>query len=120
MIVMLVLIANCHVSLNEKSGPDTSQTTMTPTASANVRGRPQKREAFFANCEYQATLRIQARYWVSGVSDCATHSIVSATSLLGVAETSCAGVPSRNNTCGQHPSDISVATLGRVDCIWIA
>ena len=54
MMVVPVLMTSCHVSLNPKSGPVAIQTTMTATARAKVRGRPQKCEAAFAKPEYQA------------------------------------------------------------------
>jgi hypothetical protein len=40
MIVVPVLMTSCHVSLNPNKGPVTSQTRMTLTAKAKVRGLP--------------------------------------------------------------------------------
>lgn len=48
MMVVPVLITNCQVSLNLNSGPVMIHTAITPTANANVRGRPQNREADLA------------------------------------------------------------------------
>jgi hypothetical protein len=58
MIVVPVLMTNCHVSLNPKMGPVMIHTAMIVTAQVNTRGRPQKCAADFANREYQAALRI--------------------------------------------------------------
>src|SRR5688572_14070934 len=52
-IVVAVLITSCQVSLKPNSGPLTPQSTMIAIAPANTYGRPQKREACFANLEYQ-------------------------------------------------------------------
>jgi len=38
--VVPVLITSCQVSLKSKSGPVTTQATITRTASVNVAGRP--------------------------------------------------------------------------------
>jgi hypothetical protein len=53
MIVVPVLITNCQVSLNLKSGPVMIQMAMMPTAIENVIGLPLKRAVFFASVEYQ-------------------------------------------------------------------
>ena len=58
MIVVPVLMTNCHVSLKPKIGPVTTQTKMMPTAIANTRGRPQKCAAAFAKREYQLDVRM--------------------------------------------------------------
>ena len=44
-IVVPVLITSCHVSLKPNSGPVAAPTTMTPTASVNTGGLPQKCDA---------------------------------------------------------------------------
>jgi hypothetical protein len=41
MIVVPVLITNCHVLLKPKSGPVIAQTMMMPAAPAKVAGRPE-------------------------------------------------------------------------------
>src|SRR4029078_8831355 len=51
-----VLITSCHVSLKPKIGPVTAQTAITTTAAVNTRGRPQNRDALFANATYQLPL----------------------------------------------------------------
>ena len=58
MIVVAVLITNCHVSLKLNNGPVISQTKIVPTASENTIGRPQNRELPFANREYHALCAI--------------------------------------------------------------
>ena len=64
MIVVPVLITNCHVSEKPKIGPLTSQMTMTKTAKENVLGRPVTREMDFAICVYRLLLAIPS---------CCTH-----------------------------------------------
>jgi hypothetical protein len=49
MMVVAVLITNCHVSLNRNNGPVTIHTPMVQTAKTNTMGLPQKREADLAN-----------------------------------------------------------------------
>src|SRR5215207_4152593 len=58
MMVVLVLMTNCQVSLNPKSGPVTSQIPIRPTATMKTRGRAQKCAAHFAKREYQEEFRI--------------------------------------------------------------
>src|SRR6187551_172396 len=58
MIVVPVLITNCHVSLKPKIGPVITHTAIMATAMVNTRGRPQKCAAAFANLEYQDVLGI--------------------------------------------------------------
>ena len=48
MIVVPVLITNCHVSLNPKIGPVTPHTTMIRKARKNVPGRPVARAVHLA------------------------------------------------------------------------
>src|SRR5262245_1301976 len=57
-IVVPVLITSCHVSLKPKRGPLIAQIKITTTADVNTRGRPQNRDALFANAEYQLPLRM--------------------------------------------------------------
>ena len=52
MMVVPVLMTNCHVSLKLNSGPVMIQTTMTPTAMVKTGGLPVKREVALANFEY--------------------------------------------------------------------
>ena len=49
--VVPVLIMSCHVSLKPKSGPVTSQSTMTAPARANTTGCPVARAVFLAKSE---------------------------------------------------------------------
>ena len=49
MIVVPVLIINCHVSLNPSIGPERAQTISTNTAIKNVAGRPANDDVRFAN-----------------------------------------------------------------------
>jgi hypothetical protein len=49
------LITSCHVSLYPKTGPETSQTAITATATENVFGLPLICATAFANREYQTT-----------------------------------------------------------------
>lgn len=65
MIVVPVLMTNCHVSLKPNRGPVTTQTTMMATANVNTRGRPQKCAADFAKREYQEGLRIRRCFRVA-------------------------------------------------------
>src|SRR5690349_9420221 len=61
MTVVPVLITSCHVSLNWNSGPVTSQTRITPTATMKVAGLPVTRAVAFAkrvNCERDFVGRI--------------------------------------------------------------
>ena len=59
MIVVPVFMTSCHVSLNENIGPVTIHTPITATASVKVFGRPQNRDADFANPEYQVAVRMR-------------------------------------------------------------
>lgn len=52
MMVVPVLMTNCHVSLKLNNGPVMIQTRMMPTAMVNTGGLPVKREVAFANLEY--------------------------------------------------------------------
>src|SRR5690242_6971163 len=61
MTVVPVLITSCQVSLNWNTGPVTSQTRITPTASMKVAGLPVTRAVAFAkrvNCERDFVGRI--------------------------------------------------------------
>ena len=49
MIVVPVLITNCHVSLNEKIGPDTAQTIIMINAAMNVTGFPAMLDVILEN-----------------------------------------------------------------------
>jgi hypothetical protein len=49
MMVVPVLITNCHVSLNPKTGPKNAQMTITATAPINVRGLPAAVDVAFEN-----------------------------------------------------------------------